>query len=52
MRVNLERRAILPDGTARYSWMEQHPLESRLTHGSDNPADLGWLILGEVVRRA
>ena len=46
MRVNLERKAALPEGRASYSWMEQHPLESRLAHGSDNPADLGWLILG------
>ena len=27
------------------SWMEKHPLESRLTFGTDNPADLGWMLL-------
>ena len=27
------------------SWVEKHPLESRLTFGTDNPADLGWVLL-------
>ncbi len=29
------------------SWVEKHPLESRLTFGTHNPADLGWLIPGK-----
>ena len=27
------------------SWVEKHPLESRLTFGTGNPADLGWMLL-------
>jgi len=46
MRVDLERHAALPGSGAVFSWMERHPLESRLTHGAANPADLGWLLLG------
>ncbi|MDD5677591.1 MAG: hypothetical protein PHW60_06305 [Kiritimatiellae bacterium] len=46
MRVDLERRVALPGGNIMFSWMERHPLESRLAHGSTNPADFGWLIPG------
>lgn len=27
------------------SWVKKHPLEPRLTFGTDNPADLGWMLL-------
>ncbi|MFA6569430.1 MAG: hypothetical protein WCS96_14560 [Victivallales bacterium] len=27
------------------SWVEKHPFEPRLTFGTDNPADLGWMLL-------
>jgi hypothetical protein len=46
MRIDVERHAAMPAGIAVFSWMERRPLESRLTHGSANPADLGWLMLG------
>lgn len=28
------------------SWCPDNPLTSRLILGSDNPADLGWLVFG------
>jgi len=27
------------------SWVKRHPLESRLTFGTDNPTDLSWMLL-------
>jgi hypothetical protein len=29
---------------ARESWLPAHPLTYRLNLGTDNPADLGWLL--------
>ncbi len=44
MRVDVERHAAVPGGTAMFTWMERHPLANRLTHGTANPQDLGWLL--------
>ena len=27
------------------SWVETHPFEARLTFGTENPSDLGWMLL-------
>jgi len=43
LRVDVERHAAVPGGAAMFTWMERHPLEARLTHGTANPLDLGWL---------
>ena len=34
-------------GVGSSSWRPSNPLIQRLTIGSDNPADLGWLVFGE-----
>jgi hypothetical protein len=36
---------IKADGSG-ISWVKKHPFESRLTFGTDNPADLGWMLPG------
>lgn len=41
VRVNV---AVQKNGTDNYSWLPNNPLTPRLILGSDNPADLGWLI--------
>ncbi len=33
-------------GAGTATWRPQHPVASRLNLGSDNPADLGWLVFG------
>jgi hypothetical protein len=33
-------------GVGLSTWCPQHPVASRLNLGSDNPADLGWLVFG------
>ncbi len=35
---------IVESETGRSSWRPDNPLTPRLILGSDNPADLGWLI--------
>ncbi|MBN1341813.1 MAG: hypothetical protein JXQ73_03995 [Phycisphaerae bacterium] len=37
------RMNVATTAPPRRSWVAFHPLASRLLHGSDNPADLGWL---------
>lgn len=44
LRLDIERHAVMPGGAAVFTWMERHPLEARLTHGTANPQDLGWLL--------
>jgi len=41
VRVNV---TVQKNGTDNYSWLLNSPLTPRLILGSDNPADLGWLI--------
>ena len=36
--------AIKKADGSEISWMKKHPLEPRLTFGTDNPADLGWML--------
>src|SRR5699024_10329718 len=39
MNIQIQRKHV---GSSE--WLANHPLPSRLMFGSDNPADLGWLI--------
>ncbi len=42
MHINVER--VLPDGKST-AWIQPNPLPSRNHFGTDNPQDLGWLII-------
>jgi hypothetical protein len=45
MRINVSR--VVPGGPGGgeiSSWIEHHPLRSRLLFGGDNPRDYGWLV--------
>jgi hypothetical protein len=47
--LRIDVRVTRP-GIGVNSWLEQHPLTSRLALGSDNPADLGWLTFADSPR--
>jgi glycerophosphoryl diester phosphodiesterase len=42
---------LLRSGAGTVAWRPQTPLPSRLALGSDNPADLGWLLFDRVAAR-
>ncbi len=47
IRIDVQRRIPAAQTRGRgvlHSWLEPHPLTPRLRHGSDNPADLGWVV--------
>ena len=44
LRIDIQRWVRREKGLAIRRWIEPHPLECGLGYGTDNPADLGWLV--------